>query len=173
MRLPLAAMGLLMLTASLAGCFERNGTLTLDLAVASTPALNEFTRANFSLESITIAAKTLDPARLPSELGRIELVSAARSGDSFRLFQGQVRADRYDRITLHTPPGATFQGTLRDGTTVAVVVPGNTLAQTSSFEMPRGGAVTYVFTIAVQKNDPGQGTPTYFVAPVDEDSGPR
>lgn len=173
MRLPLAAMGLLVLTASLAGCFERNGTLTLDLVVASTPALGEFTRVNFSLESILLDARNLDPERVPTEVQRVELVGAARSGDAFQLFRGQVRADRYDAITLVVPPGASFQGTQRDGTTVAVVVPGGTLAQTTSFEVPRGGTATYVFAIALQKTQPPQGAPNYFVAPVDEQSGPR
>ena len=173
MRLPLALVGALLLSASLAGCFERSGTLAIVLEVSSGGALNEFSRVNLSLDKIHLVGRNQNPPVLESQERRFELSAAARTGQEFRLFSGTVRSDTYDRITLTTPPGSTFQGTLRDGTTVAIVVPGGTLTQTISFEVPRGGDVTYAFSIGVRSNDPGQGQPTYSIVPFDEESGPR
>lgn len=170
---PLGLALLLLLTASMAGCFERRGTLAIDLVVSEAGAVGEFSRINLSLAKVRIDARTLNPEDTTSRVERLEVVSAARSGEAFRVFEGEVRADKYDRITIITPPGGTFQGQLRDGTPVAVVVPNGALSQTTTFEVARGGAITFTFTIGVVKNDSGQGLPTYSLVALAEESGAR
>lgn len=173
MRALLGLAAFLLLTVSLAGCLERRGTLAIDLLVSDGGDLGDFQRVNFTLREVRIDARTLNPETTPSRVERMELVSAAASGDPVRVFEAEVRADRYDRIQLIPPPGATFQGTLRDGTPVAVVVPNNALVQTISFEVPRGGGVRYLFVVEVREVDTGVGQSTYQAVPLDAESGPR
>lgn len=173
MRLLLGLAALLLLATSTAGCFERRGTLAIDLVVSDTGAIGEFSRLNLTLDEVRIDARTLNPADTPSLVDRLEVVSAARSGETFRVFQGEVRADQYDRITLITPVGTQYQGTLRDGTTVAVVVPNGAFTQTTIFEVPRGGNVVFEFVIGVQKPPTGTGLPSYQLVPFPDESGAR
>lgn len=163
----------LLLSGSLAGCLERRGTLAVELAVSDGGAIGEFRSASIQLYRVTIDARTLNPQPVPSRVDRVELVSAARGGETFELFREEVRADRYDRVTVTTPPGATFQGTLQDGTTVAVVVPNEKFSLTTGFEVPRGGSTSYLLTIRLEKVDTGTGSPSYTVVPEAETSGPR
>lgn len=164
---------LLLLATGTAGCFERRGTLAVDLVVSNSGAVAEFSRINLTLDKVRIDARTLNPEDVPSLVDRLEVVSAARSGDAQRVFQAEVRADQYDRITLIVPVGTQFQGTLRDGTTVAVVVPNGALTQTTVFEVPRGGDVVFEFVIQVQKITTGTGLPSYQLVALPDESGVR
>jgi hypothetical protein len=171
MRAPLGLLVALLLTASLAGCLERRGTLTIELLVSDQGAIHEFQRIPFNLRDVRIDARTLNPETFPASTTRLELVEAAANQDFLPIFRQEVRADVYEKITLTTPPGATFQGELLDGTTVAVVVPGDALVQTNQFELPRGGATTYTFAVQVIKVESGTGAPSYRVVPLPEVSG--
>lgn len=173
MRVVLGLVAALLLSASLAGCFERRGTLAVDVLVSDGGALGQFARINLTLHRVTLDARSLNPEQVPSLVERLELVGAARSGEVSRVFQGEVRADRFEKITITTPPGATYQGQLRDGTNVALVVPGGAFIATSTFDVPRGGSVTYIFAIGVTRTNTGVGADTYRIEPVPEESGPR
>lgn len=171
---PLVALAAaLALTAGLAGCLERRGTLTIELEVSPEGAIREFRTVNLSFKDVRIDARTLNPESVPSELERLELVRAAAGRDALQVFRQSVRADRYERIALTTPPGATFQGVLLDGTTVGVVVPNDAIVVQTSFDLPRGGALRYVLTIQVVKVEPDEGAATYRVVPDAAASGVR
>lgn len=173
MRLLLGLVALLVLSGSLAGCFERRGSLAIDLVVSSGGDVNDFSRINLTLDKVRIDARTLNPETVDSLVDRLEVVRAASDGAPLRVFQGEVRADRYDRITITTPPGGRFDGQLRDGTPVAVIVPGSAFTASTTFEVGRGATVVYVFTIEVQQTTTGTGLPTYSLVPLPEESGPR
>lgn len=159
------ALLVLLLSASLAGCLERRGTLAIDLLVSDAGALDEFSAIDIRIDLIRLDARTLNPEDFPSAVQRIELVSTAAQGRPLELFRQEVRADRYDQVTLTVPRSATFRGTLLDGTEVAVVVPDQALVQTPSFEVPRGGEVTFQFVVRVDKVQSGQGSATYLLVP--------
>lgn len=175
MRAALLLAGALLLTASLAGCFERSGTLHVDLVVSDQGDIGDFRSINLTLKSVQIKARTLNPEDSPSLVERLELVESARNQERHRVFTGEVRSDRYDKITLTIPAGATYRGFLNDaeGTQVAVVVPGGAMSLQTNFEVPRGGTVTYLFTIQLQKQaGAGEGA-NYFVVALPELSGPH
>jgi hypothetical protein len=173
MRGPLLVLAVLLLTtASLAGCFERRGTLNVDLVVDDGGAIGEFRSLNLSLKNVQIKARTLNPEDTPSLVEQFELVESAQNGERHRVFTGSVRSDRYDKITLSIPAGATFRGALTDGTQVAAIVPGDALSIQTDFELGRGATLTYAFTIQVQKSLGTGDVPTYRVVAVPELSGP-
>jgi hypothetical protein len=161
MRLLLALAAGLLLASSLAGCFERSGTLVVQAQVSDAGAVREFRSLNLSIDRIKVDARTMNPEVVASLVQRIDMVQASQTGEAFELFRAQVRADRYPRITLQTPPGATFQGTLQDGTQVGVVVP--PLVVQPDLEVPRGGSAGYLVALKAQKTFSGQGAPTYSI----------
>lgn len=170
MRLLLALAAGLLLASSLAGCFERSGTLVVQVQVSDEGQVREFRALNLTIDRIKVDARTLNPEVVQSLVQRIDLVQAAATGETFEVFRAQVRADRYPRITLQTPPGATFQGTLLDGTQVGVVVP--PLVVQPDLEVPRGGTAGYLIVLLAQRTTTGQGAPTYSIIVDAESSHP-
>jgi hypothetical protein len=154
---------LLLLTAPLAGCLESNGTLIIGLSVSDSDAIEDFRSINLTLQDLRLRARTLDPQRFPSNVSRIELVETAAAGDVYEIFHQQVRADQYTQISVTVPTGAQHIGHFRNGTSVAVVVPGGALTLTTSFQVPRGGQTIYILAIKVERVDTGSGAATYTV----------
>ena len=170
-----AALLLVLLAGSLAGCtvFERRGTLAVSLTVANDGALNDFRVLNLSLDKVKLEARSLSPDPIPSQVQKLELVREARDAGTETLFKQEVRADTYNRITVTTPPGQTFQGILQDGTKVAVLVPNNALSAITAFDVPRGGTVDYLLTLRVDKVNLGVGQANYQVTVDPEASHPK
>ncbi|HEV8359268.1 MAG TPA: hypothetical protein VGR28_02315 [Candidatus Thermoplasmatota archaeon] len=166
-----AVTAMLLLTASLAGCLERRGTLAVELVVSDGGAIDEFRSINLTFEKVRIKARTLNPEDQEATTDRVELVEAAASGRPVPMFAGEVRSDTYQRVTLIPPTGATFRGYLVDGTQVGVVV--EALAIETDFEVPRGGSVTFEFAVRVEKSLGTGDVPTYRVAAAPEESGTR
>lgn len=150
----------LLLTAALAGCLSRSGTLAIQLRVSDVGDIRQFSSVNLTLDKVRIDARTLNPETLPSAVTTLELVSTARSGP-VELFRQTVRADQYQKITLIPPQGSSFQGILLDGTKVAVIAPA--LFVQTNFEVPRGGTATFEFVVEVLKQSTGSGSPTYYI----------
>jgi hypothetical protein len=164
MRALLAAATTLLLTASLAGCFERRGALVVDVEAGDTSDIDDFQSLPVTFKDLRIKAATLNPETFPAAVGRVDLRVAEQGGQLTELFRQDVRADRYQKIEI-TTTAPTFQGILRDGTSVAVVVEHNgVFIALTDFEVPRGGAATYVVSLAVVKTDTGTGQPTYTIS---------
>jgi hypothetical protein len=158
----LVAVALLLASVGLSGCFERSGTLTIELSVDQDGHVQDFRSLNVTLKDVRIKAKTLNPETFPSAVGRADIAAMAREGERKELFAQQVRSDNYQRIEV-TTQSSTTQGTLADGTTVGVVVP--PFVVTTDFDVPRGGAAKYDLVITVNKVDTGQGAPSYTITP--------
>jgi hypothetical protein len=170
--LALAAASLLLLTAGMAGCFERRGTLAVELIVSDAGDVDDFRSVNVTLKDIRIKARTMNLETFPVPSDPIELRRSAAAGQSHQVFLQEVRSDQYTKVEL-TTQGSAFQGTLRDGTRAALTVPDSVLIATSEFEVPRGGAVTFVFSVQVTKQPTGQGLPSYVLIWDPQGSGPR
>lgn len=170
MRAFLAAGVLLLASVGLSGCFDRQGTLTIELAVDAGSHVSDFRSLNLTLKDVRIKAKTLNPETVPSSVARLEMAQAAQSGQKYDIFSQQVRSDNYQRIEI-TTQGSTFQGYLQDGTPVGVVVPNGVFVVTTDFDVPRGGSATYTLVVGVQKVDTGTGQPSYTVVPDTTASG--
>lgn len=171
MRLLLVGLLAVLASASLAGCLQRTGVLTIHVEVSDQGAIREFRVINFTLEKVRIDARTQNPEDVPSSVTTLELVNAASRGPQ-AIFRQEVRADQYTKVTLlpgRDPP--TFEGVLLDGTRVALVA--TTLFATTSFEVPRGGSLGFTMVLEVTRNPTGTGSPTYILSVDPEASGVR
>jgi hypothetical protein len=160
----LACAALLLLTSGLAGCFDRSGTLTVDLAVGDQGAVSAFRELAITLKDVRIKAHTENLEAFPAETTRLDVRSAAGNGQPLEVFKQSVRADTYERIEV-TTVSQTYNGTLNDGSHVGVIVPNGVFIALPSFAVPRGGSTGYVLAIMVQEQDSGTGSPTYSIVP--------